>query len=479
MQNLPAYPPTKIKPWDHQIEAWNRSKGLPGYYFALDMGCGKSKAAIDNINGHGDSMVLIICPKSVIPVWPKQFGLHSAAEFEVIHLPMTTATIKKKLIPVKAQLDAAVIANKKIAFVVNYDSFWRYPLGPKQNKYGQYIAPGFIMSYKWDVLVMDEAHRIKSPGGKAAWGAKRIAAKIPRKLFLSGTPMPHSPLDVYAQFRALDPSIFGTNFSIFRQNYAIMGGYEMKQVIGWKNLDELHRKFYSIAYRVKKSDVLDLPPVMDEERSFDLSPAARKVYKELEDDFLAEITSKKMGSLKISVDNALTKLLRLTQITCGIGQLDDGRVMTLDDGKIKEIEDILLDLPEDEPVVIACRFKQELKNVKNLCNKLKRTCAELSGNVNQVAEWQDGKFNCLAVNIRSGREGIDLTRSAYCIFSSTGLSLGDYSQFRDRFHRPGQTRPVTYYIVTAEKTVDKKILKALKNREEVVESVLSDIHSIP
>ena len=474
---LPKYPKTKTKPWDHQIEAWNRSKGLSAYYYALDMGCGKSKCAIDNINGHGDQMVLIICPKSVIPVWPKQFDLHSADPFNVICLPNTRTPIKKKLPKIKQQLDASILSGKKTAFVINYESFWRDPLGPKQNKYGSYVTPGFIMSYKWDVMIMDEAHRIKSPSGKAAWGAKRLGFKIPRKLFLSGTPMPHSPLDIYAQFRALDPSIFGTNFNHFRQKYAIMGGYEMKQVIGWQNEDELHKKFYSIAYRVKKEDVLDLPPVMDEDREFDLCPAARKVYKTLEDEFIVEITKASMGGLKISVTNALTKMLRLSQMTCGITQLDDGRVMNLDNGKLDEIKDILTDLPPDEPVVIACRFKQELKNVKNLCGKLGRTCGELSGNTNEVEEWQNGKLNCLAVNIRSGREGIDLTRAAYRIFSSTGLSLGDYNQFRDRFHRPGQTRPVTYYHILAKKSVDTRVRTALRKREKIVESVLSDIQS--
>jgi len=91
------YPKTKVKPWDHQVEAWNRSQGLPSYYYALDMATGKSKAAIDNINGHNDHSVLIICPKSVIPVWPKQFEIHSAEPFDVVVMPATKTPIKKKL----------------------------------------------------------------------------------------------------------------------------------------------------------------------------------------------------------------------------------------------------------------------------------------------------------------------------------------------------------------------------------------------
>jgi len=288
--------------------------------------------------------------------------------------------------------------------------------------------------------------------------------------------MPHSPLDIYAQFRTLDSSIFGTNYSIFKQEYCVMGGYEMKQIIRWKNLDKLHKKFYSIAYRVKKEDVLDLPPTIDIDRYFDMCMAAKKVYKELEDELISFIVNMKGApALKVSVDNALVKMLRLTQMTAGMTQLDDGRMMILDTGKIDEIKEILIDLPMEEPVVIATRFKKELQNVKDVCKKLGRTCGELSGDQNDVEEWQANKFNCLAANIRSGREGIDLTRSAYCIFSSTGLSLGDYKQFRARFDRPGQTRSVTYFHILANRSVDIKIRKALKNREQVVESVLANI----
>jgi len=477
VSNLSNYPITKTKPWDHQVTAWNKSKNLPAYYYALDMGTGKSKCAIDNINGHEDNMVLIVCPKSVISVWPKQFAIHSGRDFEVITLPPTKVPIKKKIPKLKMQIDHAIMAHKPLAFVVNYESFWREPLGPIRNKYDQITGTGFILSYNWDCLVMDEAHHIKSPGGKAAWGAKRLGYAINRKLFLSGTPFPHSPLDIYAQFRALDPSIFGTNFSRFKQKYCVMGGYEMRQVIAWENVDELHDKFYSIAYRVKKEDVLDLPPFTDETREFKLCNAARKVYDDIEKEFISEITSAKLGGLKISVSNALVKMLRLTQMTAGITQLDNGRRMTLDTGKIDEIKEIIIDLPEKEPIVVCCRFKQELGNIKDLCRSLGRHCGELSGAQNDIDQWQNGNYDVLAVNIRSGREGIDLTRSAYCIFSSTGCSLGDYNQFRDRFHRPGQTRPVTYYHVLAKNSVDKKIMNALKKREQVVESVLSNMQN--
>jgi len=460
------YPKSKTKPWGHQVKAWNLSKNRKSFYYAMDMGTGKTKAAIDYCNGLDLDAVLIVCPKNVIEVWPEQFRIHSAKNYRVIY-DTSKKTIAKKVMAFKREIDSCVVSDIPFALVTNYESFWRGPLGPIKDRRGTIIKPGLILSLALDVMIMDEAHRIKSPGGKASWGSKHIANHIPRKLFLSGTPMPHSPLDIYAQYRTLDPKIFGTNFSLFRQRYCVMGGYEMRQVIQWTNKQDMHNKIFSKMYMVKKRDVLDLPPVIHEQRLVQLSTKMQKTYDEFDKEFFMEID---MGEM--TADNALVKLLRLTQMTAGIIQLDDGTRIAGDDAKLKEIEEILTDLPEDEPVVICCKFTPELKRIKLICLKLKRTCAELSGNQNQLQEWKDGKFNCLAVQIQAGKEGVDLTRSAYVIFSSTGCSLGDYEQFLARTDRPGQTRSVTYYHIIAKGTVDVKISYALKHKKNVVQSIM-------
>ena len=96
---------------------------------------------------------------------------------------------------------------------------------------------------------------------------------------MTGTPAHNSPLDVYAQYRFLDPGIFGTNFSAFRNRYAVMGGHGGYQVIAYRisptlpdgqpnpyyspKLDQEFQEMYSIAFRVRTGDVLDLPAEMD------------------------------------------------------------------------------------------------------------------------------------------------------------------------------------------------------------------------
>jgi SNF2 family DNA or RNA helicase len=88
---------------------------------------------------------------------------------------------------------------------------------------------------------------------------KRLRTRSRHHLALTGTPMPHSPLDVYAQFRFLDITPFGPSFNAFKQKYAVRGGFQNKQVTGFKNLDDLEALMRTITFRVSK-DVLDLPP---------------------------------------------------------------------------------------------------------------------------------------------------------------------------------------------------------------------------
>lgn len=315
---------------------------------------------------------------------------------------------------------------------------------------------------------MHNCHRIKAPGGKASRYFATAAKTIRRRLALTGTPLPHSPLDIYAQYRTIAPHIFGFSFVGFRAKYAVMRPLGNVQVIqSFVNLDELHEKMYSIAFRVQSRDVLDLPPYMDEIRTFELSPKARRVYDELEEDLVAEIGP---GEI-ISTPNILTKLLRLQQIACGWITADDGpRAMNIDTGKAETLGDLLEDI--DEPFVVFCRFIKDIESVRKLCDDRKIPVAEISGARKELSLFQSGQARAVVCQITSGGLGIDLTRARYCFYYSTGHSLGDYQQSRARVHRPGQERPVTYYHLIAKGTVDEDIYNGLQRKGDLVTNVL-------
>ena len=439
--------------------------------------CGKTKVAIDTINYRQAKINLVVCPKKVIPVWPKQFALHSPIEHQILAITKTMS-VKNKAIEIYDAVKLAQLRGSNLTVVINYDSYWRPPMGPVYTKKGnKIINKGLLLTINWDMIIYDEAHRLMSPGGRASWQAKHLRSVAKHALMLSGTPFPGSFLNIYAQFRALNPSIYPPSFTMFKKRYAIWGGFEQRQAIKLINQDELHDKFYSRAYRVSKRDVLDLPKTMHVTRGCDISPALMKIYRQVEKEFIAKVQFDANMTGEISVKNALVKLLRLSQMAGGCVIMDDKTEVIKDNAKIETTVEILEDLPADEPVIIFVRFTNEIRRLKEIiAKKTKRSVAELSGHEDQFEEWQNGKFDILIAQIQSGSEGVDMTRACYCIYFSTGFSLGLYNQSLARPDRPGQTRPVTYYHVVANHTIDVQINRALAKKQDIVESILAELH---
>ena len=459
---LPEIPVQRVPAWHHQKQCFWFARYLTGVMIAFDMGTGKSRIAIDLIQNREHWQVLILCPKSVVAVWPKEFRKHAVRDYVVI--TGDEGSVAQRVKHIQQELRLARARLKPAIVVLNYEAAWRDPM------------EDFLLTYPWECVVLDESHRIKSPSGKSSKFCSRMGDTVPFRMCLTGTPMPHSPLDIYAQYRFLDKGIFGTSFVNFRARYAIMGGYGNHQVQGYQNEQELHGKMYQIAFRVKAEDVQDLPEAIDIVRTCKLSASARAIYRDLDREFVAEV-----GSGAVTVTNALTKLLRLQQITSGFLTLDKSdedprakaQIRDIDTSKAELLLDILTDLKEEEPVAIFCRFHHDLDTVHEVGKALGRATLELSGRVNQLADWQEGKAPLLAVQISSGGVGIDLVRTCYEIFYSIGYSLGEYLQARKRAHRPGQNRTTRFIHLIAEDTKDQAVYDALEKREDVVESILN------
>lgn len=443
----------RMELWKHQREMAEWFSQRQAGMFAADMGTGKSAAAIEAVRGM--DKVLICCPVAVGSAWEKQFKLFDPDRNALI---LTRYPVKKR-----AELLRACLS-KRMAAVINYEVIWMEDMAPA------------IMGTAWDAIILDESHRIKSATGRASRWLSNLASKQPaaRRLCLTGTPMPHSPLDIFGQFRFLDPRIFGTSFVRMRSRYADTHPTFPSKTIRWKNQAELAAKIDANSWRVTADEVLDLPDVLHQTINVTLTPRAMTAYRQLERDCVAVLEKG-----QVLAANTLTKLLRLGQMTGGYAAIsrDDGTAqLSLVDGlpaKAAALENWMADLPENEPVVIFCRFSADINEVHAVCRRLGRTSAELSGGNNGLKAWQECEAAVLAVQIQSGGVGIDLTRSCYAVYYSMSWSLGDYEQSLARLRRPGQTRCCRYYHLVADGTVDEDIYKALRERKDVVDSVVA------
>jgi SNF2 family DNA or RNA helicase len=481
-QEFPDIPNITTTAWAHQKQAYWFAYDKPAAYYALEMGCGKSLPTVALVINRNHFLSLILCPKSVVDVWADpedgEFARWSAKPIDV--LALRKGSVTQRVAQASLAVNRARNIGRPLVLVMNYEAAWCSPMGPTYEYYtdkngherSKITEPGFLMGTGLDCVIADECHRLKSASGKASHFASQLGDRVPYRLALSGTPMPHNPNDLYAQYRFLDKSIFGANFSLFKERYAQYGGFGNTQYLRPRNEEELNQKFYSIAFRVTK-DILDLPPFTHQTRHCELPQKARRVYDELEKDFYAQVDAG-----EITAKNALTVLTRIHQLTGGTLTLDtdDPKVKKyslIDSGKQDLLADVLDDIAADEQVVIFGTFHGDLDTIKSACAAAGRTCAELSGRRNELKQFQDGQKNCIAVQIDSGGAGIDLTKARYCIYYSVGYSLGNYDQSLNRVHRPRQTRHTYFIHLLCKGTIDEIIYKALDKKRRIVEFVMN------
>ena len=455
-----------MKLWQHQEDAINWAWDRPWAIWHHGMGSGKTRTTLEFITrwlaAHGGSRILVCCPKAVIAAWQKQVGLW-APHIRIVALEKGTSDAKAK------QVQAALADTSPCIIVCNYESVWRIKL---------------IEKTKWDFIVWDEVHRLKSPSGVASRWARRLVkanAQWAKRIGLSGTLIPHSILDAWAIWAALDypMTVWNSSFTLHKAEHAVFANGPQRWVVGYKNLPQAHAKVAATTHHVRSCDVLDLPPITFEDVGCELSPAEAKLYREVETELCAICEA---GT--VTAANALVQLLRIQQICGGFVRFDGEAVasqISEHPAKAATLSDRLQDLPSDEPLVVFCRFTSDIAAAKAAAIADGRKVSELSGRANELADWQTGRTNTLVAQIQSGGIGIDLTRSGdrnccYAFFYSLGYSLAEYEQAVARLHRPGQEKKVFVYHLVAtingRSTVDGRVYEALRERREVVNVII-------
>lgn len=447
----------KTLAWRHQCEAYWFAMCRKATLLAMSMGTGKSNVVVNIAQNDCAKRVLIICPVSVRGVWRREFAKHCDVPHNV--LVLDTGTTAHKAAQVIMHLTLCQARHEMAVVVVNYESAWRGVLCAE------------FCKVQWDIVVCDESARIKSHNSAQSKGAAEIGRGAKRRLALSGTPLGNSPLDCYGQFRFLDAGIFGTSWHRFRNTYAISGPFGADHIVGYKHQDDLARKMRLLTYQVG-AEVLDLPPMTHVDIEFDLSKDERRMQDELADEMITFLD----GGGEVSCPNGLVKLLRLQTVTGGhVKRDEDGETISVGTSK----EDTLFDLLQDinEPVVVFCRFREDLRRIQRVTERLNRIYGEISGERKDLTDHatMSAATEVMGVQHQSGGVGIDLTRARIGVLWNHPWSPGDYDQMLARIHRPGQERPVVYYHLLAIDSVDGVVAKALVKKTNVIDAVLSQL----
>ena len=467
--------PVKANLYKHQIRGANmalRAFGAldaktPGGGFGelFEMGCGKTlttiavAGALYNL-GKIDR-VLVVAPTSVCSVWPHDLNQFAAFPWEARVL----LGDKKKRLKSLNELENWPFKALRIA-VINYESTHRE---------GIFEA---LAAYKPDLIVCDESQRIKNPSAAQSKALHKLGDAAPFRMILSGTPVQNNAVDLYSQYRFLDPAVYGANFYAFKNRYCIMGGYGQHQIVGYRNMDELVEKEHSVAYRVTKEECLDLPQQTFINRYVQFTDAEQAIYEQLRKRSFLELETGE----NVTATTILTMYLRLMQLTGGFLTADEStRPKQVNTAKLDALADIVDDYVVDagKKLVIFARFRAEIAAIENLLRLRKIQYGSIYGDVPMeergkiVEDFQTNPDTKVFVaQIQTAGLGITLHAASTAVFYSYDYNYANYAQALARIHRIGQRLPVTYIHLVVDGSIDEKILAALENKEDMAKTVV-------
>lgn len=433
-----------------------------GAALLMEMGTGKSLTAIAITGALSQAgrirRVLIVAPLSILGVWEEEFQKFAAFPYALAVLSGSSA---KKLDTLRHMTGTALQV-----VVVNYESAWRLEKA--------------LTAWHPDLIIADEGHKIKTHNIAASKAMHRMGAKASYRLLLTGTVITNKAIDVFSQYKFLNPAIYGNSFYAFRNRYFDMVGYGNHTPVLKKSMEgELTEKLHSISYRATKAECLDLPETTDVIRQIELEPAALRIYRGLVKESYAELASG-----EVTATNILTRLLRLSQLTGGfLGNDETAAVEQVSAAKLSALEDILDGaMAEGKKLVIIARFLPEIRAICKLLEKrgLGYSCitGEVKNRDEQVARFQkEPEVMAFVGQIATAGLGITLTAASTMVFYSLDYSMSNFEQTKARIHRVGQRMPCTYLYLVARGTVDEKVLAALESKADLAKTLVDDYRS--
>jgi SNF2 family DNA or RNA helicase len=457
--------------WEHQRKAVLAARENHSLGLLMEVGVGKTATMIyilrEDFTAHKRIRnTLIFAPLSVCPQWKKEFAKFSKIpEKDILVL---TGSGKKRT----EALSARIQSGRPCIVVSNYEAVG---------------IPAFYNALlKWspEIVICDEAHRLKDASSKRAKAVYPLCNAAERRFILTGTPILNDLSDIYGQFKALDPRIFNQSFFAFRNQYFYNKNAGAPSHVTWPDWvprpgaqEQLAAVIRRHAIQAKKSECLDLPPLLRVPVPVELSPAQSRAYESMKKHFIAELGD------KVSIaEFAMTKTLRMQQILAGFIQPEDGSAPALvkENPRIDALEELLETIGPNEKVVIWTVFKVTYQMIAQVCERLGRQYHFLTGEQSATQKQESietfcrGSGQILIANPRAGGAGINLTESRYAIYYTRGYGLEDYLQSEARNYRGGSDihDKVVHYHIQATGTLDEVIANALLNKQNVADSVL-------
>lgn len=463
------------KPYKHQMEGVIYGLEHESFLLGDDQGLGKTKEIIDlamcRKQTDGLKHCLIICGINGNKYnWADEVKIHSREDSWILGTRFT------KRPPIK-MIEGSTKDKMEDLNNVPHQFFWITNIetlrgGSFKEKQGKRTVIRFPIAEKIQelcdrgiigMIAFDEAHKAKNPDSQQGKALLSIDCKGP-KIPMSGTFVLNNPLDLYLPLRW---SGFETHsFYAYKQHYCKMGGFGGKEIVGYKNLDELRSMVSKVMLRRVKGDVLDLPPKVHTIEWVDAYPEQKSLYKDVRDQVRDNI-----DKVKVHPD-PLSEMLRLRQVTGYPGILSSTVTKS---AKMDRMEELVEDEVSVGGKAIIFSNWSEMTNV--IRHKLKKyNPAYITGEVGSVQRMEEkDRFqndpNCKVMigTIGALGTGFTLTAAQLVIFVDEPWNRGIKDQAEDRAHRIGTRGTVRIVTILTRDTVDEGVYNLVQKKGKMAD----------
>jgi SNF2 family DNA or RNA helicase len=321
-----------------------------------------------------------------------------------------------------------------------------------------------------EILILDESSKVKRTTTARFTALKTVLQKFQRRWLLTGSPASNGMLDLFGQVYAMDlGKALGQFITRYKLDYFIpldRNGWKWQIKPGAE--ESIYEKLRPYVLRLAAEDYLQLPELLENNIVVDLPPKARKIYEDLEDEFLSLLDD---GTTVLAPSAAAVRI-KISQIANG--GLYDGREERSWTHLHDEKTDALVDLVDElqgSPLLVAYAFKHDLERILKALGK---DTPYLGAGVSAkreaeiIRDWNAGKIPVLLGHPASMGHGLNLqdAGNTVCWYGLT-YDLELYEQFNRRVLRSGNThKHVTVHHIVARDTVDEVILRALRRKEK-------------
>lgn len=331
----------------------------------------------------------------------------------------------------------------------------------------------FRNGWPFDMVVIDESTSFKNSQSKRFRALRAVRPHIRRLVELTGTPSPNGIEDLWAQIYLLDGGQrLGKSLTAFREAYLKPGRrgadgtvYEYKPRTGAE--EAVADKIRDLCLSMQAADYLDLPEIIQDDRTVALSDRAREAYEQMEADLVLQLAETEIDAMSAA---ALTS--KLLQIANGAVYDAEGRTHRIHDDKLRALAELVESLQEGgQSALVFYEFRSDRERILEMING-----ATLLEGPAQIEAWNRGEIPVLLAHPASAAYGLNLQAGGHhIIWYGLTWNFEQYTQANARLHRQGQTERVIVHQLICEGTRDEDVAQALERKGDAQAYIMDSL----